>query len=1506
MATQTQVLIAHTGQRLHVDSSQFSDLEDFKEWVARQSAIPSQNLVALTSQGKTVKIQTIQLEKEIYVYDIRITQASSPGAPTSLVTESPAPKRYQITTAPNSIDDTHSLRSWQDLFKKRRDWALEVLAACQDMANTAGARYAEMDVMLKCLEAAVANLEAALKPIEPKYLEFKKWATPAQEEHASLVSNWESYLELARSVPVSSKMVRFMTGQDVRKPRQSTLEDLIDPEPTRKAGKLATTALRKFNAKISDLDKAADKLFNGCDELFGELNKLVGRSAMQHMNDCNQLLEDIEAITNKIDTDYQTTFQYTNHAKDVSQASKTAANHTKQLLPSIQKRAVEMDEMLQYAVQARNEVAVESLTLMRNIAEITKLHHDVKAQMNLMNQVEEEMTTFDYLRLIHQLPFMYASFMVESIRRREWSEKIKTDSSTLANEMALFQDEELKRRRKWEKMVGNTYGPEKNITHVLGLEVNLRGDEETWPEVTKQELDDFSATIRQQNADDIVVTDVAKLISDLNNPTKQQNKRLKAFKNGSIHEAALGRSGLLIRGDDDLIRSLQDNKSRLESKLKTAESRIRRLEDLLHRHTQSSRPSIFPQQNDQNNSSTSLKGSRASHDRRQSSASENSEILLQRIVQLETELNAEKERSATLQKEAEAHAEHITEANSTKQDLLGNMEALKREFMEERRSYVDEIKQLKARLEETEDAMVQSMQDEIDRLNNEKRDDALKTQGQVEFLRNEAKIQRERVVSLERELREARDMGKNMTRQVEALHENTETQARSLRELHEQLSPTEVAPQDFTDLMDAVVTKSVDVITKLQSHERDLSLMKADLGLADVTVREVKAELSSTKEKLSSEEMTVVRLRESLDREKARCITLETEVNDGREQVNELRAKMTEGESGSETLRKKLEDEEKRVADLTEQLASRQSQVGSLEEEVRMFQDKLQSADTSLAALNRRFEDRNARSKDLAQRLYTHNERLTRLLERLSFSVTRTDGSMVIQKIPRAERAPQIPNDPSDPGTSIRRSSSLGHSTSADSTDLRLLYWMNAENSGAEEEQYQAFIAGPGYFDIDAFSEAIYRRVKEIEHTARKMTRDARSFRERAHIAAKEAHEKIAFKHFKEGDLALFLPTRNQTAGAWAAFNVGCPHFFLREQESHRLRSREWLVARISRIQERVVDLSRNLQPANAPLSEGETDSVNTGDDNDNPFSLSDGLRWWLIDAHEDKPGAPSTPGLAKSTVASNKVEAVADMHSHGRPGKHKSKLGPNGGIEGVSRTLSKSLESRRSSSGSKKALPFAPGAAAAKGSALASETDSLRVFPADSPVASTSQTLEHSIAVTGSAQDELSTKAHHQDQGKGAVPRNDPNEGSIQADITSYPHSQSRTQARHHPTPQLQRDTSDTPSRRSIVWDSLWNLDVSYPGKFDLLAVGTNPRCDEHLEGAQPLDAVLAVVLRIQTHELQGLGLERYTTALRIREQLLLDQGQDIGSRYGAKYGGDRGGPSDCRSGCRSDGIGG
>jgi autophagy-related protein 11 len=116
-------------------------------------------------------------------------------------------------------------------------------------------------------------------------------------------------------------------------------------------------------------------------------------------------------------------------------------------------------------------------------------------------------------------------------------------------------------------------------------------------------------------------------------------------------------------------------------------------------------------------------------------------------------------------------------------------------------------------------------------------------------------------------------------------------------------------------------------------------------------------------------------------------------------------------------------------------------------------------------------------------------------------------------------------------------------------------------------------------FDLDAFAETIAK----TGLTIRKWQKQCKEYRERA-------KGKISFRNFQKGDLALFLPTRNSVARPWAAFNsaflfvcvqsfltlfsVSFPHYFLSAtgHVAEQLKTREWIVARITSIAERVVD----------------------------------------------------------------------------------------------------------------------------------------------------------------------------------------------------------------------------------------------------------------------------------------------------------------------------------------------
>ncbi|KAH8844827.1 oligomeric, coiled-coil, peripheral membrane protein, variant 2 [Pyricularia oryzae] len=1405
----TQVLIAHSGQRLQIDTSRLTTLDEFRSAVSRSTSIPQNCIIALVPPGKALRPQAIQMEKEIFVYDSRMTQTGAPGSPFPVKLEIDLPKPYAITNPPNDIIDTRSLESWQDLFRERRVWAHRLSEDCEGMEKEAHDQYEAMDNMLSCLDAAVANLESVVRATENKYEDLKKWAATEQTGYNDLVTRWEQNLGLARSIPISAAMVRLMTGKDVtgakgRPSKQATLEDLVDLDCARKEGRRAPTVLRKFNARIADLEKAEGRLMQNFEELEAEFRRVISRSVMGHSQDATQLLQDIQALAGKVENDYRTTMDYSTSTRDLLQASKIAQTHTEKHLPSLHKRALEMDGMLRYAIKARNALALEQAEFMRSIADVSKLDMQVKSLINAIAE-DEELATFDYLRLIHQVPYMYAAFTAEAIRRKEWFDKVKTDSTTLANEMALFQDEEAKRRRKWYKTIGDTsYGPESLSTdnNVPGLEVNLLGEDELWPSTSRKDLEEFLDLLQRQRADASIIGDVGKIIAELSNPTKQQFKRLKAFKNGSVHDSALGRSGLMIRGDDELLRSLQDDKTKLETKLRTAESRVRRLEDLLHRQGQASRPTLGnlfqnPSQQlpERSGSAQSVGSPGPIGDRRQSDEVGNQ--LVQRVAQLEKELQEEKERNAALERDAADRTTHtndikaqMDDVNATKKDLLENMEAQKREFLVERKALDEEIRNLKARLEETEDEFhnidesrehektsydekVQLLEAQLESLTKEKSDDALKAQGQVDFLRNETRLQRESNEALQAQIQASQDELGLLNKKLKTTNEAADVQLRALRELYTTFVKSAGIPEDVNDLADTVLNNAAETLAKVQNLDADISIMRSNLALAQDVAKDLRAQQANALEKLAKEETTSMHLREQCDEHKAKVNALEGELADGRKQLDELRAQIAQGETGSESLRTRLEEEEKKIVQLTEDLASKQSQVGSLEEELRLFQERLQDSQSKLTTLTLRTETRNERTKDISQRLYSQNERLVRLLERLGFSVSRENGVMTIQKIPRAERS-----------TMNLAASSTADAKSriaSEPADVELLYWMNATDVQGETEKYDKFMSTLGSFDVDAFADTVYRRVKDVEHIARKLQRDVRGYREKTHALHKDAHDKIAFRNFKEGDLALFLPTRNQTNGAWAAFNIGFPHYFLREQEHHRLSNREWLVARITRVQEKVVDLSKSLDT---------TESINgtsggAEDDNDNPFDLSDGLRWYLIDAQEDKPGAPSTPGLGKTTVASTKVEAKGDMQTQPRstPGG----LAVLGGakpsaVDGASKSLSKSLESRRSSTSStRRPLPFA---GALSRNAPGSETNSLRAVATTAPGDG-----------AGSPSGPTSPKphlAHGEDQDVRLAALPEP--------------QQQRVENRFEQQQPIQRES---PTKRSVVWDHMWNLDL-------------------------------------------------------------------------------------------------
>lgn len=1236
---------------------------------------------------------------------------------------------------------------------KRRAWALQIVEKCDTLTASAQKVNGEVTIIRRGVGVAVENLKTHVRSLEQKFREADAWVGALVQEHQALVGSCEAALSGLYNLPAEKAFLPFLeavsfTGEgakDLLGTRSViTLKDFVEVEDVQKAIHVSRSVAQQFGSRLSEIGVNVKRIMSDSQNLVGSVDTEGDRPVAGNPDEVGQLMEDIELIAKKVSTDYEHVLGLQSSPKAVSQASKMALVHTRDYLPTLKERSHEISQQVRSVSKQKNVSSSSAVRQMQTISAIESMLANIHQQLSTLAVDPESTKAFDILNFVTHLPSLYGALLIESVRRREWRERITADSSTLAEEMAMYKEEETRRRKKWLKGMEGHLNSDVVDTMSLAIEVNLRGEEKEWPYVSRENLSTFLAKLKGTKGMDGTVENFSQMLKDVDNPNRQQTRRAKAFKNGSVYDVGMGRSSLLLRGDDDLLQSLKDDKSRLEDRLKSSDSRIRKLEDLLHRQSHFNRTmtgndfqpastQVSDQQSPTPNqpSVTSTTRPHENLSRRPSvplrrlSANQGVEdrSFVQRIVTLEAELLSEKEHSAALRQEALArgtvdqeYKRQMEEAVSTKRDLLENLEAQQREFADERKLLEDNSSKLKVRLEDLEDELdrvlgsrdnekssadekVASLEKQLDRVRKDAAEEVQKAQGQIDYLRSDYTMQREKANRLENQSQVTNDEKEKLQERVQMLEDQLRLRANSeseqlatLQAVHRRLSPEESIPEELTALVDSLEYISERSSTRTKELEQNLSIARADNELLNSRFKEIESQFSSTRGLLDTKETEIVSLSERLAEEKAKYNALTSELEDERMQLSTLRTKFAAGETGSEALRQRIIEEEGKVVGLSEKLAATESVVQSLEGELSAAQGKLQEAQASQTRTSARLEARGVRAKELTQRLYTHTERIRGLLEYLGYNVTLENGSTTIQRVPRTVSASTTILDPA---LSMNRSLSgplptrLSFETAA---DLDLLHWMHASDSDTETSQYATFISQAGSFDMDAFSETIIKRIKETEHMARKWQKEARAYRDKSHRAAGEAHEKIAFRAFKEGDLALFLPTRNQATRPWAAFNVGAPHYFLRETDSHKLRTRDWLLARIAKVEERVVDLSKSINGFN-PAAPGNSDrrSLNSDDggasiDDENPFELSDGLRWYLLDAAEEKPGAPTTPaGPAKSTVASAHVDAKGSI-------RIKKSKDDNGG---ASKTLSKSLDSRRSSTNSKKGLP-SPAAAAA------------------------------------------------------------------------------------------------------------------------------------------------------------------------------------------------------------------
>lgn len=1256
----------------------------------------------------------------------------------------------EVQDPPATIASENSLQAWQELFMTRRTWALDVAEVVRNGVDILQKYSDEAEVIARSTTVALDNLKSHVGTLQNKFQETQRWAHDMLEEHKSALSDWQASTDLLKELPVRKDVVKVLQPNSGSSTDSITLYELVDIGRMLKAESDLSGASDVFRTKLDQLTQSVDALLQSTSEV-----QKYGESGPTSYGDSSGLLEESETLAKRISTDYEEVLRFQDNAKSISLASRRALVHTQELLPTLQTIATETRQAVSSVYVDRKSSLEKCLKTLRDISTIESGLGELQSQITALDVEPRGNDGLEAMNRIFQLPVAYGLTLIEAIRRSEWSKQVRSELDTLHEDLSQQKDDEQRRRKKWVKAMSD-FLQDVIDSGDQAIKVEILIPDTDWPTAVRDEIFAYIDDLGALGIDD-AIRQVTQMLRELDTAAKTRKRIPTGFKNGSVHEME---QSFMSTANGGNVRSLRDEKLRLEDKLRASDSRVRKLEDLLHRSSQMNRPpsGTFGATQDierytpspANLSTTrpndillSRRSSMSS--RRLSNQTEEEKVLVKRIVSLEAEV---------MRLQREAHAERRTstesrdkmqEAESVKQDLMANFEAQRQEFDDERQILEDETHKLKIRLEEAEDELdrVIGSRDHV-RLASEETIGTL--QAEVDRVRQasdtgrqDAVRQRERAASLEKQIQQLReersamqDHNVDLANQLRDVERERQDHVSILQDVHSTLSPGGSASDQLAKLVTAIEILSEGLSIHARGLEEKLQLATAENKELEEKVNHAESQLRKIQKETEDHEANSAKLSDVLSRESSKLASMRAELNDEREELKSLRSKFAAGETGSEALRERLIEEEKKAADFSERLATADANARNNQQELDGLQQRLQSLTNAEQEWKGRLEARGSRAKDLSKRLFQHNDRVIRMLEQLGYSVTRQDDRLVIQRASRVNASTILSGMGGVETSTMMKRTISGSSPPQhyqEISDLDTLYWVTDSDGASEAAKYRSFTSALARLDLDAAIDLITKRYKDVETMAKKYQKEARAYREKSHRLQSEAHDKIAYRSFKDGDLALFLPTRNQATRPWAAFNVGAPHYFLREQDAHKLPNRDWLLARISKVEERVVDLSRSLQSSRAQA--GERQSINTemsdgasmrSVDDENPFELSDGLRWYMIDASEEKPGAPTTPGLGKSTVAASNVEVKGSIRLT-KEGK-RLKESPVGNT--ATKTLSKSLDSRRSSSGSKKEHGRSPSITNAQTLAPMQEGESVR--PADADLQSTEAREDASV----------------------------------------------------------------------------------------------------------------------------------------------------------------------------------
>lgn len=881
--------------------------------------------------------------------------------------------------------------------------------------------------------------------------------------------------------------------------------------------------------------------------------------------------------------------------------------HQRECLPNISAAVAELWEHNRNAQSRKSSIQVSSLSQLHTLSVVQSRASPIRPDLaSIERELEASKASLAILKQMSQLPVIYGSLLVESVQRVEWSHRIKSLTGEVAEEFATWKEDEQKRRSKWLKRFGgsldafghafnnsmnhpsssvNSISNLKNSnTSILAVELSLVGanDQVVSSAATREDVYEFVDILRQIPGTEYVTAELQDMINDLDRinrerPTGSSRRREKLFKDGSFMEQM--RSSMFISPqqprstgssrqqspdqNDSMSESLEVENRRLQEQIKGYESRVRRLEDLLHRQQARGLAGLPSAGSGSGHLSNAIhsppKGQPMAVARHHSAPSVNEYRQLSPAVPIQSSPKPNAQSPTLIQQQSSQMLSMVPLRSSPSPRNSSPISQSPRTSMAEfeasrKRGSASKLDRLQTELPKDPNAVVTDLQIELKEVQNslnQEKETSTRLRKQISETQHNLQeievIKQDLLANLSQQEAEFQRERKSLNQEISAL----KAHIYAMEEAEDNLEESRVDKEGLIADLESALEEQ-------QQRERDLEEVKSGLDIEIRNLRETLRAERDESSQLASMLGESSRVQSSL---KNRTMQLEELLRLQAERSHDADDDDRQDEAFEQTV-KDLEEAKSRLAATEENLLCLSEENHELRETVNktdnfvrvlwhMLVPESPITDPSLEEFERVLTDRqndnvqalsrlhdlevdgatnkeyiskmkatldlrSLRARDLTQRLYTFYRRSRQLMDALGISYTGSrsmalNGNMmedVLYKIlPESEREKWMAGkDGEQP------------SSEADMSipDVEVLHWMDAPNLSVdsddeEEARFARFLVAID-FDYNEFSDMVQKRVQEAEYIARKWNKMARLYREKARRAKKESSEKISYK----------------------------------------------------------------------------------------------------------------------------------------------------------------------------------------------------------------------------------------------------------------------------------------------------------------------------------------------------------------------------------------------------------